>query len=78
MKRITKMAPMELNEHIRKVVKEGRLDEAIQGYDKDDIVYLLRKMEQHLEKFGDKEYMYPEDWKLFIVEIKNRIKSMEQ
>jgi hypothetical protein len=75
---LVKMTTYYFNDYIHRVVKRGEVNKVLQRYNKNELVSLLGKMEQGLERWRDKEHMYPADWEHFIAAIKNRIKSTEQ
>ncbi|RWX48524.1 hypothetical protein VT99_10845 [Candidatus Electrothrix marina] len=64
-----KMSLPEFNEYIHHVVQQGTLDNFLQRYDQDELTLLAEKMVADLERWRDKENMYPEDWAQVIAAI---------
>ena len=72
---LIKMTTYDLNDYIHNVVNSERVDKVLQGYNKDDLLNLVDKMEKDLERWRDKENMYPADWERFIAAINKRVKT---
>ena len=66
---LVKMSPSEFNEYIHRVVRQGTVDKILQRYNREELTRLAEKMTTDLERWRDKDNMYPEDWDRFIAAI---------